>query len=150
MTTTGTELTRRLFDEVFNRRDLAVVDDLVAADFVEHAVAPFATEPPGRVAGPAHMRGVVEWLTDQYPDLTMTVEAVVTEGDTTAVRVRSEGTNLGRLNGVMPPTGEHFTAEQSHWYRVDGDRLVEHWATRDDLSAMVQLGVIPRPGPPGG
>ncbi len=145
---TGTELVERLFAEVFNRRELSVLDELVADDFVEHAVAPFATEEPGRVAGPAHMRGVVEWLTDQFPDLTMAVQAVVTDGDTTAARIVSEGTNLGALNGVIPPTGRHFRAEQTHWYRTESGRLVEHWATRDDLGSMLQLGVLARPGPP--
>jgi predicted ester cyclase len=148
MTSTGAELTGRLFSEAFNERDLDVLDDLVAEEFFEHAVAPFGTAAPGAVAGPAHMRGVVKWLTDQFPDLTMTVEAVVSEDDLTAVRVLSEGTNLGALNGVMPPTGRRFRALQSHWYRVASDRLVEHWAVRDDLATMLQLGVIPPPGPP--
>ena len=145
---TGTDLVERLFDEAFNRRELSVLDELVADDFVEHAVAPFGTEAPGPVPGPAHMRGVVEWLTEQFPDLTMTVQAIVTEGDTTVARVRSEGTNLGALNGVIPPTGRRFRADQTHWYRTEAGRLVEHWATRDDLGSMLQLGVIARPGPP--
>jgi predicted ester cyclase len=50
----------------------------------------------------------------------MTIEAIVAEGDTVAVRVLSEGTNLGPLNGVMPPTGKRFAARQSHWFRVTG------------------------------
>lgn len=145
---TGSELVERLFDEAFNRRELSALDEIVADDFVEHAVAPFGTEEPGRVTGPAHMRGVVEWLAAQFPDVTMTVQTIVTEGDTTAARVLSEGTNLGALNGVIPPTGRRFRAEQTHWYRTEAGRLVEHWATRDDLGSMLQLGVIARPGPP--
>ena len=81
----------------------------------------------------------------------MTVEAMIAEGDTVAVRVLSEGTNLGPLNGVVPPTGKRFRARQSHWYRVADGKLVEqHWATREDLRPMVQLGVIRPPdgGPP--
>ena len=91
------------------------------------------------------MRGVVEWLLAQFSDLQMTIEAIVADGDTVAVRVLSEGTNLGKLNGVMPPTGKRFAARQSHWYRVESGKLVEHWATRDDLSAMLQLGLVPLP-----
>jgi predicted ester cyclase len=60
----------------------------------------------------------------------------------------SEGTNLGRLNGVIPPTGKRFSARQSHWYRVENDKLAEHWAIRDDLATMLQLGVLTVPGPP--
>jgi SnoaL-like polyketide cyclase len=62
-----------------------------------------------------------------------------------AVRVFAEGTNLGPLNGVVPPTGKRFTARQSHWFRVEGGRLAEHWATRKDLPVMLQLGVVQPP-----
>jgi predicted ester cyclase len=78
----------------------------------------------------------------------MTVEAIVAEGDTVAVRVLSEGTNLGPLNGVMPPTGKRFSARQSHWFRIEDGKLAEHWATREDLPAMLQLGVVRPPGRP--
>jgi len=80
----------------------------------------------------------------------MTIQSIVAEGELVAVRIRSEGTNLGSLGGVAPPTGKRFAAEQSHWYRVADGRLCEHWATRDDLSAMLQLEVIRPPGRPNG
>ena len=67
----GERLARRLFEQVFNARDLAALDELIAVDYVEHALAPFGTDEPGRVHGPDHMRGVVTWLVDQYPDLRM-------------------------------------------------------------------------------
>ena len=85
-------------------------------------------------------------MLEQFPDLCMTVEAMVAEGDTVTARVLSEGTNLGALNGVAPPTGKSFSARQSHWFRVENGKLVEHWATRDNLSAMLQLGVVQPPG----
>jgi predicted ester cyclase len=82
----------------------------------------------------------------QFPDLQMTIEAMVAEGDTVAVRVVSEGTNLRPLNGVVPPTGRRFKSRQSHWYRVEDGKLAEHWATREDLPAMMQLGIVESPG----
>jgi predicted ester cyclase len=91
---------------------------------------------------------VVEWLRAQFPDLRMTIQAIASEGELVAVRIRTEGTNLGSLGGVAPPTGKRFVADQSHWYRVAGGRLCEHWATRDDLSAMLQLGMIHPPARP--
>ena len=90
------ELVRRHFDEIWNQRNLGVADALMADDYVEHAVAPFGQAEPGRVNGPAAMRQTAEWLLSQFPDLQMTIEAIVAEGDTVAVRVLSEGTNLGR------------------------------------------------------
>jgi predicted ester cyclase len=119
---------------------------MMAEEYLEHAPAPFSESAPGRVNGPQAMRKTAEWLLAQFPDLHMKIEAMITEGDTVAVMVLSEGTNLGPLNGVVPPTGKRFSARQSHWYRVRDGKLAEHWATREDLAAMLQLGVIQPPG----
>ena len=105
MSEANKELVRRHFEEVFNRQDFAVCDEIMAEDYVEHAVAPFGQSAPGRVNGPQATRETAEWLLAQFPDMRMTIEAMVSEGDTVAVRVLSEGTNLGPLNGVVPPTG---------------------------------------------
>jgi predicted ester cyclase len=78
----------------------------------------------------------------------MTIEAIVAEGDIVVVRVLAEGTNLGAFNNVIPPTGKHFSSRQSHWYRVADNKLAEHWVTREDLPAMLQLGIIQPPGRP--
>ncbi len=85
--------------------------------------APFAASAPGRVNGPAAVRATVEWLLAQFPDLQMTIEAMVAQGDLVAVRILSEGTNLGAFNGVLPPTGKHFVARQSHWFRIADNQL---------------------------
>jgi SnoaL-like polyketide cyclase len=105
MSSTAHELVRLHFDEMFNGRDLAVCDRIHAEEYVEHAVAPFGREEPGAVNGPEHMHEVVEWLTAQFPDLHMTIEAIVGEGDTVAVLVLSEGTNLGPLTASSPRRG---------------------------------------------
>jgi predicted ester cyclase len=144
----GRVLVRRLFEEVFTSENLGAADEIIAEEYVEHAIAPFGREEPGRVHGPTHAREVVAWLTAQFPDIEMTIEALVADGDMVAARVRSAGTNRGRLGGFAPPTNRRFVADQSHWYRVADGKLCEHWATRDDLSTMLQLGVIHPPGPP--
>ncbi len=148
MSETNKHLVRRHFEEIFNRRDLGACDTLMAETFVEHAAAPFAPAAPGRVHGPQAMRGTAAGLLAQFPDLRMTIEAVVAEADLVVARVRMEGTNLGTFDGGPPPTGKRFVAAQCHWFRVADGQLVEHWATRDDLSAMLQLGIIQPPGRP--
>ena len=148
MSEANKQLVRRHFEEIFNRKNHAVADELMAEEYLEHAVAPFGQAEPGRVNGPMAMRQTAQWLLAQFPDLHMTIEAIVAEGDTVAVRILSEGTNLGALNGMLPPTGKRFAARQSHWFRVADGKLAEHWATREDLPAMLQLGVVRPPGPP--
>lgn len=145
---THKDLIRRFFEDLFNHNDLDCADDIAAPTYLEHAIAPFGREAPGTVAGPEHLRHASTWLRAQFPDIHMTIESIVEEDDLVAVRVLSEGTNLGMLNGVIPPTGRRFQAAQSHWFRVEDGRLAEHWATREDLPTMIQLGVISPPGPP--
>jgi predicted ester cyclase len=138
-------LVRRYFDDFFNGRDVRGAEEVCAADYLEHAVAPFGDTEPGPVNGPEHLRDTMHWLTEQYPDVRMNVEALVAEGDLVVARVLSYGTNLGKLNGVMKPTGKCFSARQTHWFRVADGKLAEHWATREDLTAMLQLGVVKPP-----
>ena len=75
----------------------------------------------------------------------MTIETALADGDLVAIRVHTEGTNLGWLNGVLPASGRRFAARQSHWFRLRDGMIVEHWAVRHDLTSMLQLGVVARP-----
>lgn len=122
------------------------VAGVVAADFVEHATATFGSTSPGRVDGPAHTRQVVAMLHGQFPDMRMTIEALAEDGDTVAVLVTASGTNSGS-SGMLPATGRPFRAGQSHWFRVVDGLLAEHWATRDDLTTVIQLGLVTPPIP---
>jgi ketosteroid isomerase-like protein len=99
MSEANKELVRRHFEEIWNRKDLAVADELMAQDYLEHAVAPFGQAEPGRVNGPAATRETAEWLLAQFPDLHMTIEAMVAEGDVVAVRVCRRGPTGGRSTG---------------------------------------------------
>lgn len=139
------ELVRRHFEEIWNHQKLSACEELMAKDFVEHAAAPFADSAPGAVDGPQAIRGTVEWLVSQFPNIHVTIEELGADGDIVVARITSEGTNKGKLNGFLPPSGKRFRAQQSHWFRVQDDKLAEHWATRDDLASMLQLGVVTPP-----
>jgi len=141
----GKDLVRRHFDEMWNERNFDLCEELMAVTFTEHAPPPFSSDSPGAVNGPKAMRGTCTWLLEQFPDLTMTVEMMIAEGDLVAALVWAEGTNRGKLNGFLPPSGRPFKYRQTHWFRVRDAQLCEHWATRDDLAAMLQLGVVTPP-----
>jgi steroid delta-isomerase-like uncharacterized protein len=130
---------RRTFEEVFNQGNLALVDELVAPDFLNHEV------PPGmNNRGPDSTRQVVRMLRTAFPDLHFTIEDLVAEGDTVAGRVTMSGTHLGPFQGI-PPTGRSFQQEHMHFVRFRDGKAIEHRAVRDDLGMMRQLGVIPAP-----
>jgi len=140
------ELVRQYFEDIYNRQNYAVCSEILAEDYMEWATAPFGQAPPGQVNGPEHTRESAEWLHAQFPDMHMTIETLIGEGDMVACRVYSEGTNLGKFNGILPPTGKRAVGRQSHWFRVADNKLVEHWATREDLPMLLQLGIIVPPG----
>ncbi len=126
---------RRYIEEVWNRHDLDAIDGLVSPGYVNHA----ANTDEYRHGG---ARRIWEWLLSVFPDHRFDVEDAVADGDTVAVRGTMTGTHEGELFGV-PPTGERVAARQSHWFRVANGKLTEHWAVRDDLGMMRQLGVMP-------
>ncbi len=130
---------RRLYEEMFNKGDLAIVDDLVAPDCINHEV------PPGmNNRGPESARQVVMMLRTAFPDLHFTIEELVAEGDTVAGRVTMSGTHLGPFQGI-PATGRSFEQAHMHFVRLRDGKAIEHRAVRDDLGMMRQLGVIPAP-----
>ena len=131
MSEANKELVERHFEEVWNGGDLAVADELMAGGLPGARRGALRAGRAGqgqRSGGHAPDRRVAA---RPVPRSHMTIEAMVAEGDTVAVRVLSEGTNLGPLNGVVPPTGKRFAARQSHWFRVADGRMAEHWATRE-------------------
>ena len=47
------------------------------------------------------------------------------------------------VDTVFPPTNKTFAMTQSHWFRIEDGKIIEHWANRDDLGMAKQLGWIP-------
>ena len=129
---------RRTFEEMFNQGNLAVADDLIAPDFLNHEA------PPGNNRGPESARQLVAWLRSAFPDLHYTIEELIAEGDTVVGRVTMSGTHHGPFQGI-PPTGRSFQQTQMHFVRFRNGKGIEHRAVRDDLGMMQQLGVIPAP-----
>jgi steroid delta-isomerase-like uncharacterized protein len=133
-------IVRRMYEEVFNRRNLALAAELASPESITHEV------PPGMAAtGPETLRQVVQLLTTAFPDHHTTIEDLIAEGDKVVVRATFSGTHQGVFLGI-PPTGRPFTQQQIHVVRITDGKIAEHWAVRDDLRMMRQLGVIPGPG----
>jgi steroid delta-isomerase-like uncharacterized protein len=124
-----------MIEEVWNDHDFANFEELVADDHFEHMVVP---EHQHGVAGE---RYAMEWVLSVFPDHRFDIEDDVADGDTVAARGTCSGTHEGELWGI-PPTGERFAVQQVHWFRVADGKVAEHWAVRDDLGMLRQLGVM--------
>ena len=131
-------LFRRTYEELLNRGNLDVADELVAPEFINHEA------PPGKDRGPESMRGLATMLRTAFPDLRFEIEELVAEGDTVAGRLTMSGTHEGPLMST-PPTGRSVRQEHMHFVRFEGGKAVEHWGVRDDLGMVRQLGLMPDP-----
>lgn len=127
---------RRMIEEVWNDHDLTNFDELVAGDYFEHMAVPEHRH------GIAEAKYVINWLFSVFPDHRFDIEDAVADGVTVAVRGTCSGTHEGELWGI-PPTGERFAVQQVHWFRIVEGKVAEHWAVRNDLGMMRQLGVMP-------
>lgn len=122
----------RLVDEVINGGDTRLLADLLDPEHVTH-------DPTGDLYGPEGMRIDIAGYRGAFPDLRMTTEALVADGDRAARRFRLEGTHAGAFMGI-PPSGQRVAFGGIAIHRVAGGRLVETWLSYDCLGLMRQLG----------
>jgi len=134
------EITRRVFEEVWNQKNLKVVDELMAVDYVHH-------DPsfPTVVAGiDGYKQFVIHYL-NAFPDLRFTITDQVIEGELTATRWTASGTHTGDFPGI-PQTGRPISVTGMTMGRIRDGKFVESWNNWDALGLMQQLGVISVPG----
>lgn len=115
--------------------DPAAFDRVVAPGCVDHGA------PPGTPPGPAGYLGTMRFLRAALDLRFHELDRGVT-GDKVWLRVRYTGRHQGELFG-MPATGREFTFDSMHLYRVADGQVAEHWAVRDDLALLRQLGAVP-------
>ena len=132
-------LVRRTYEEVWNDKNLDVIDEIAAADAVAHNI------PPGFPEGAEGSKAFIGMYLSAFPDTKMTVEDMIAAGDTVVTRWRATGTHNGELMGI-PPTGKQVTVTGIGIDRISGGKIVESWGEFDALGMMQQLGVVPMPG----
>ena len=128
---------RRMVEEMFNQGHLSVVDEVMAADFVEHEELP-----PGLPGGLEGVKVLTAQLREAFPDFKAVIEDLVAEGDRVVSRMVWTGTQKGEFMGI-PPTGKSISVEVIDIVRVGGGKFVEHWGIMDNMTMMQQLGVMP-------
>jgi len=132
---------RTYVETIFNQKRVDRADDLVAPDYLDHAAL------PGQAPGLEGAKQKWAMYLAGIPDLRVTIEEMVAEGDKVAVRRSYEGTHQGELLGI-PATGKHLQLGGISIFRLAGGKIAEHWEQLDRLTLMQQLGVIPAPAAP--
>jgi len=131
------QIVRRIYEEVFDKHNLAVLDELYATDFVYHS--------PGNPD--LNREGLKQGLSAYvaaFPDVGMTIEDIFAAGDRVAVRFTARGTHQGEYMGV-PPTGKQVTITSILIHRLAGGKMVEDWEWEDQLGVLRQLGLVSLP-----
>jgi steroid delta-isomerase-like uncharacterized protein len=138
-------LVRRFFEEVWNKGNVAAVDEFMATDYVDHSI------PPGLPPGTEGLKQANATYHMAFPDLKATLEDIFAEGDRVAFRWTVSGTHLGDWLGV-PPTGNHVTATGIAVMRIVGGKVVEGWTstdlspTEEEMQWLTEGGGWPRSG----
>jgi steroid delta-isomerase-like uncharacterized protein len=132
-------LARRWTEELWSKGDLSVADEIVSPDYVRHD--------PGDPAAFDGIEGVKQLVTlvrTSMPDLQLTIQDMIAEGDRVVSRYAGSGTDLGGYMG-QPPTGKRITMSAIQVFRIQDGKIVESWAQRDDVGILRQLGIISTP-----
>ena len=133
-------IVRQQEEELFTQGNLDAADEVYAPDYVGHD--PSNSE---EVRGLEAAKRAASDYRQAFPDLRVTVEDLIAEGDRVAARLRFRGTHLGELNGIAP-TGRRVDCTGIVISRIEEGKIAEDWANFDDLGMMRQLGVRPELG----
>jgi steroid delta-isomerase-like uncharacterized protein len=128
---------RRLFDELWNKGNLPVADELIGTNYNHHDPS---TPDLGR--GPESEKKRVTLYRNAFPDLRLTVEDLFAEGETVVARWSCRGAHKGELNGIAP-TGKQFLISGVTIARLAGGKIVEGYVNWDALGLMQQIGAVP-------
>jgi steroid delta-isomerase-like uncharacterized protein len=131
--TANRRIMERYTSEFLTTGDVALAEEFVSPDMVMHY--------PGQpvLRGRNVYLGIVAANRDAFPDLVWTVEEIVVDADTVAVRYSMTGTHRGSFAGI-PPTGAAVVAQSMAFYRLSDGKIVEERAQLDMLGILQQLG----------
>lgn len=139
MATDTRSFVRSTTEDIWRTGDVTLIDTHMAPNYVLHK--PPTGFPPNREG----LKAILTTMHSAFPDLKMTVEDVIAEGDKVMQRRVYQGTHKGELFGI-PATGKSVSVSQITVSRVADGKFVEEWAETDFLGMLQQLGAIPSMG----
>ena len=130
---------RRLFDELWNKGNLQVADEIIAPMYQHHDAST-----PDLGKGPESEKKRVNLYRTAFHDFRLSIEDLLADGETVVARWSCRGVHKGELNGIAP-TGKQFAITGVTICRFDHGKIVEGFVNWDALGLMRQLGVVPEP-----
>jgi steroid delta-isomerase-like uncharacterized protein len=121
-------------EAVWNRGDLAALEELTTPDFIYH----LGGQPALNREGMSHFITITRAA---FPDWLVKSIVVVAEGGTVVVRWTGEATHLGSFHGI-PASGQKIFVCGINLYELTGDKIAAEWEQMDSLGMLRQLGVL--------
>jgi steroid delta-isomerase-like uncharacterized protein len=128
------DLICRAFKEVYNQGNFDAVDEIYDKDFKSYT-------PPDMLKGPESVKQYASMLRSAFPDLNLTIEDQIAEGDKVVTRFSIAGTHKGEYMGIVP-TNKFITGTGITIHRIANGKAVESWDNFDALGMMQQMGAI--------
>ena len=129
-------LVRRYVDEVWNKGNLATIDEVIHPNYVQHTRG----VPQGREG----LKAFFASFRASFSGISSTVEDVVAEGDRVMWRSTLRATQTGTFRGI-PPTGKEISVTTMNIMRVEDGKFAENWGEQDNLALLRQLGILAQP-----
>ena len=130
------EMAQRWYSQVMSEGKTEVIDELCGPDFVNHDPL------PGTTADLAGLEDFVAQIRAAFPDMQVTAEDMIAEGDRLAIRSTMRATHEGEFMGI-PGSGKKVEVSNYDFVRFEGDLAAERWGVIDSAALMEQIGVAP-------
>jgi steroid delta-isomerase-like uncharacterized protein len=140
LTETNKTVSRRFLEEVWNKGNLALLNEIIAKDHINSGPGAL----PGLPTGPEGTKQLVMVYRNAFPDVHFTIDEQIAEGDKVVTRWTAHGTHQGELVGI-PATSKSTTVTGINLDRIANGKIAESWGIFDQFGMMQQLGVIPVP-----
>ncbi len=131
----NTALVRRYVEQVPNGGHFEVVDEMASPNYKRYLSA--ATAPVNAAANKQRLAG----LRTVFPDLQITIDDMIAEGDRVVYRGTARGTQQVAFMGI-PPSGKQGTVSVTEIFRIENGKIVEHWGGPDTMDLVQQLGGV--------
>ena len=136
-TETNKKLIERVFNEAMNERNFGILDEIVAPGYVNYGI-------PNSKTGAAGLKAILQQFLDAFPDMKITIEHVIGEGNMVATSGYWTGTNKGSFMGA-PASGKEVKVAYIDFWKIENGKCAENWVQMDMIGLMMQTGAMPMP-----
>jgi steroid delta-isomerase-like uncharacterized protein len=130
-------IARRVVDDAWNKHNPTILDQLFSSDAILHD-----PQNPTVVKGPQGAKSTLATYLRAFPDMKITIEREIADGDYVVQHLLATGTNTGDFNG-MPATGKKTNTIGVVTSKIKDGKVIEAWSLFDSLGLLQQLGVVP-------